>query len=111
MKKTLAALAFAVFGTGAVAKTLPMLTMVECNTDANQMLESVQDRYGEKPFAMGLGNVLEATTMQVVTGNMLMFVNPDTRTYTLLLIFGDDTACAMVSGEDFKPAFQTGDPS
>ena len=60
--------------------------------------------YGEQPFALGTAYA-EVPEYGTIEGVMMLTVNPDTRTYTVNMVFEQDNmVCMILSGDNFKPA-------
>jgi hypothetical protein len=73
---------------------------MQCSpVSADQMLE---EQYGEIEFLHGKAAIF-APNMQVFRTSMRMFVNPDTKTYTIMIELGE-MSCMLMSG-DLKDMF------
>lgn len=80
-----------------------LYTVSSCAT-INIASNSLRERYGEQPFALGTAYA-EVPEYGKIKGVLIMTVNPDTRTYTINIVFEEaDTVCMILSGDDFKPA-------
>lgn len=72
-----------------------------------QLKEILEERYDQEPFVIGLGAVKSATNFQVYQGLMLMYANPKTKSYTIIIYFEeDDVSCVLISGDQFQPAIR-----
>jgi hypothetical protein len=68
--------------------------VMQCSpVSADLMLEQ---QYGEIEFLRGQGSVF-APNMQIFSTRMRMFVNPDTKTYTVMIELGEKS-CMLLSG-------------
>lgn len=82
----------------------PMALTVMCDT-VDKMSALLQSRYGEKPIASGTG--LMMTQGQALSGQMLMWGNVETNSYSVTMDNGK-IMCMLLSGKDFGPAKQLG---
>jgi len=78
--------------------------MIQCTpVAADQMLEQL---YGELGFLEGDAQVFKPD-MTTATGKLRMFVNPDKpRSYTIMIEFGPELHCMVMSGESIGPMVQ-----
>jgi len=67
------------------------------------------ERYEEMPMLEGNAQTIIAPG-KVAQGKLRMFVNPDTRTYTLVFEVAEQMFCMMSSGDSLAPA-PIGDPT
>ena len=65
-------------------------------------------KYGELPMLEGDAQVI-AGPNRFVPGKMTMFVNPETKTYTVVFVVAGQMHCMITSGENLAPA-PAGDP-
>jgi len=88
-------------------KIIPLPFMLQCTpVAADEMLEKL---YGELGFLEGDGNVFKPD-MTIATGKMRMFIDPEKpRSWTIMIEFGPELHCMMMSGEDIGPMVD-GDP-
>ena len=82
----------------------PMALTVMCDT-VDKMSALLQSRYGEKPIASGTG--LMMTQGQALSGQMMMWGNVETNSYSVTMDNGK-IMCMLLSGKDFGPAKQLG---
>jgi hypothetical protein len=79
-------------------------SMLDCGKRA--ALAEITSRYNEKPFSLSTG-FLMTPRGQLVTGQTVMFLNPDTGTYTIIQYFEQESAlvdgCIIHSGINFQP--------
>jgi phage/plasmid primase-like uncharacterized protein len=68
-----------------------------------KMSDLVMNKYGEKPLFQGQGLQFAATNAQPYTSAMMMFVNQDTGTWSLVSLYPDGTACMVANGRKFEP--------
>jgi hypothetical protein len=60
--------------------------------------------YQELPLFTATGFQLSAATGELLGGRMMVWVNPDTGTWTLAVLYPDsEVACLIVSGHSFEP--------
>ena len=89
----------------AAAEPKKLMITMECDSDPSKLLDLAQGpQYQEIPFAGGKG-VLKPSAMggQPVPAELLITVNPDTRTFSILALFRDNHACLVLPGGDFAP--------
>ena len=113
--RTPVALALFVLGAGLVgygiAQTRSLehknvLISVPCYNDAATVAALLETQYGEIPLGESQSSMswLDAEgKVKEMFGIGIMFANPETRSYSNLLIFRDGSACVLSSGADFKP--------
>ena len=83
-----------------------VLTLEHDCAPSDQVLSYLEEEFGEQPFALGSAMV-KLPRGDEVEGILLMSVNPDTRTYTINILFDeDDMMCMLTSGDKFQPASQ-----
>jgi len=83
-----------------------VLTLEHDCAPADRVLSYLEEEFGEQPFALGSAMV-KLPRGDEVEGILLMSVNPDTRTYTINILFDeDDMMCMLTSGDKFQPASQ-----
>jgi hypothetical protein len=109
------ALGLFVLGAGLVgyglAQTRPLenkhvLISVPCYSDAVTVAALLEAQYGEIPLGQSLSNmnwIDREGKPKEMFGTSIMFANPQTRSYSNVLIFTDGSACVINSGSDFKP--------
>lgn len=72
---------------------------------SDELQQSLATTFNEIPFAIGQGDVESATGPEVYTGIMIMFVNPKTTTFTIVMHFEEkNISCVMTAGKGFQPA-------
>lgn len=67
------------------------------------------EKYGEKPFLDGSGQVVSEDTRLSYNGRIRMYLNPQTGSYTLLIDIKQQFTCMVISGNDAKPMQQGND--
>jgi len=83
-----------------------VLISVPCYVDAVTVTTLLAEQYGEIPLGQSLTNMnwLDGEgKLKELVGTGIMFANPQTRTYSNVLIFKDGSACVLNTGADFKP--------
>ena len=96
-----AALSLFLFTTHVVAEPRTFLSKVTCNSDRQKAFDIVEQNHGEEPFAMGKAVIMDARTNRIHTIDMVLTINMESRTYTIIGIFADGTGCIIGSGKDF----------
>lgn len=107
MFKLITGLVLSLFGTSvALAEESGRVNLYTVSTCAKmeQASKSLSQSYGEKPFALGTA-FAEVPEHGTIEGVLIITVNPDTRTYTINMVFEeDDMVCMILSGDTFMPA-------
>lgn len=76
---------------------------IQCRpTSPSTMLE---EQFGEIPMLQGGAIVLGSST-QVIPGKMMMFVNPETKSYTIGFNVNNELFCIVMSGGELQAAIQ-----
>jgi hypothetical protein len=65
----------------------------------------VGTEYGEKPFSKSKIILQSSKNARLFEGNLVLYVNPESKTYTLVVQFDDKVSCILGAGSDFAPAF------
>jgi hypothetical protein len=71
--------------------------------DVMSMTNTVVGKYGEQPLFKGMGIQFSAADGKGYAGSMMMFVNQDTGSWSLITLYGDGTGCMVASGKEFEP--------
>jgi hypothetical protein len=87
---------------GEKKELLAFYTTTFCDVSEN-VFGSLIAQYGEKPLAMGDGQVFSSSLGAVVEGQTIIFVNPKTFDFTVVMQFADGISCILTSGENFTP--------
>ena len=83
-------------------KLFPVL--LPCNTEPSSILNLVQDKYEELPFATAQG-LVQSQDGEWFNGLVIQTVNPETRTFSVIWIDPQSGAeCMVTTGKDFTPA-------
>ena len=80
-------------------KMLP--TFINC-TDI-KTLESMLSGYQEKQFSIGNGTVLIPAAPGRFDGKIRTYVNPETGSFTVVLMLNEEAGCIVIMGKDFGP--------
>lgn len=64
-------------------------------------LDEMLDKFNELPFAQSKSS--REVDKKEVTNQLIVFINPDTRSYTIVEQFSPKHVCILAVGEDFKP--------
>lgn len=75
----------------------------EC-TSTGIIEQFVQQEHGEQPFSKSKILLQSSKTARLYEGNLVIYVSPKTKTYTLVVQFDDNLSCILGSGIDFAPA-------
>jgi hypothetical protein len=76
---------------------------VECET-TGVVERIVQQEHGEHPFSTSKIILQSSKTARLYEGNLVIYINPKTKTYTLVVQFDGNISCVLGSGIDFAPA-------
>ena len=95
-----AALAFTV-ATTALAEPRTFYSEVTCNSDNRIAFDLVEKKHGEMGMAMGRAILKDARTQKIHKVDMVLALNVQTNTYTIIGVFEDGTGCILVTGMDF----------
>jgi hypothetical protein len=88
-------------------KTQLLLNMqVPCSEKGIKYLSDIVNKHGEQEFASGVVKIKPLMKPDMVTVDLLMYVNPKTSTFTIFSYqkVGDyNVACVIAGGTDFTP--------
>ena len=88
-------------------RTQLLLNMqVPCSQKGIEYLSDIVNKHGEQEFASGVFAIKPVSKPDLVTVDLLMYVNPKTRTFTIFSYqkVGDyNVACVLAGGTDFTP--------
>jgi hypothetical protein len=88
-------------------KTQLLLNMqVPCSEKGIKYLSDIVNKHGEQEFASGVVKIKPMMQPDMVTVDLLMYVNPKTSTFTIFSYqkVGDyNVACVIAGGTDFTP--------
>ena len=89
---------------------IPGVTMLPVPTPCGNIPldETYLEKYGELRFLEGDAQIF-AGPGQVINGVMRIFVNPDTKTFTIVLDIDGKLYCMLTSGKDLRAAM-SGEP-
>jgi hypothetical protein len=89
------------------SKTQLLLNMqVPCSEKGIKYLSDIVNKHGEQEFASGVVKIKPMMQPDMVTVDLLMYVNPKTSTFTIFSYqkVGDyNVACVIAGGTDFTP--------
>jgi hypothetical protein len=85
---------------------------LHCDTEPGKIVQMVQEKYGELPFATGQG-IVQNITGAWQSGIIIQTVNPEERSFSIIIsdpISGVE--CLLLAGNSFAPALiePKGDP-
>tara|TARA_B110000090_G_scaffold11346_1_gene11445 strand:- start:705 stop:1034 length:330 start_codon:yes stop_codon:yes gene_type:complete len=89
------------FTTHVIAEPRIFLSQVTCNSDGEKAFDIVEQNHGEEPLAMGKAIIMDARTKRMHTIDMVLTINMESRTYTIIGVFNDGTGCIIATGKDF----------
>ena len=89
------------FTTQAMAEPRTFLSKVTCNSDSQLPFDIVEEKHGEQRVAMGKMAIMDARTKLIHTIDMVLTINMESRTYTIIGVFNDGTGCIISSGKNF----------
>lgn len=71
--------------------------------DSKKIFQDLTKQYGEEPIALGKGMMRSSQTQQYYEGNMVLWKNKTSATWTLTMTpKGDEaTTCYVISGTEF----------
>ena len=88
-------------------KTQLLLNMqVPCSEQGIDYLSDIVNKHGEQEFASGVVKIKPMMQPDMVTVDLLMYVNPKTSTFTIFSyqkVGGFNVACVIAGGTDFTP--------
>ena len=79
---------------------------VPCSDQGIEYLSDIVNKHGEQEFASGVFAIKPLMKPDMVTVDLLMYVNPKTRTFTIFsyqTVGGYNVACVIAGGTDFTP--------
>ena len=84
---------------------LPMklLTGIRCYTQ-EQLNDLIVKSYGELPFAFGDGIIERPDKPEFLMVPLEIYVNPETRSYSIVVVMAEGVGCIIGSGRNFSPA-------
>jgi len=103
--KTILTLTAAGFAAATLAAPVEFNTSHTCD-DAQKILNFTVNEFNETPLLQGIGFPVyydEHSVKSETEAHMMLFVNQDTGTWSLIYTFGDGTACIMADGAAFEP--------
>ena len=101
IKLIIAASFLFLFTTHAVAEPRMFLSQVTCNSDGEKAFDIVEQNHGEQRVAMGKSVIMDARTKRIHSIDMVLTINMESRTYTIIGVFNDGTGCIISSGKNF----------
>lgn len=98
------------FGGNAFAEPRRLAVILECDTELADILDMVQTKYKEQPFATGkmlLQVMMPNGVAQWTETDMLMTVNPTApdKSFSVIAGFANGHGCVLVPGKGFAPSF------
>jgi len=83
-------------------KLMPI--MLECDSEPKKLFDLVtNEQYGEDPFAAGKVIVRSAVTGGFANVQAYMLVNSESRSFSIIGVFEDGSACLLLNGNSFAP--------
>lgn len=79
----------------------------QCTFPADEMVNLVENKYGEIAFAEGEAVLQSYNTGKHQFATFKLYVNPDEQTWSLVTFMNQGPACLISSGTGFKPALNT----
>ena len=106
--RILAVLLVFVLATSAHAEPKMMGVITQCDDEPGKVMQMVQERYNELPFSIGEG-VIQNIQGAWIRGEMLMFVNPSSGSYSIILREpATGVECLLLAGGKLRPATGSG---
>jgi hypothetical protein len=81
-------------------------TLIDCGP-YDEILAIVQGQYGEEPFAI-FEAFIQIPSGQVITGPSALYVNRETRTWSVVVEIESSGLCIVQMGRNFGPASKPG---
>ena len=88
--------------TQAAAEPRIFFSQITCNSDKRIPFEYLKEKSGESGMAMGKMVIQDARTKIIHAIDMTLMVNMEAKTFTMIGVFPDGTACIVGSGKDFS---------
>ena len=85
----------------ALAQQQKIFTVAQLCDPVETMMQTIA-KYQEEPLFQAK-TIQQHTSGQWFEGSTMMFVNPDTQTYSMLTLYPDGTACMTAVGTEFQP--------
>lgn len=98
-------LALSLFATPTYAEPIEFNTTHLCD-DYKNIVKYVMSEFGETALFKGTGVPVyynEKNAKEEMEAYMVFFVNQNTSTWSMIYLFGDETACIMEDGMGFEP--------
>ena len=76
-------------------------SFINCTDTAN--LETIIGNYSEIPFSKGEGTILIPSPPGRFQGEIRTYVNPESGSFTLVLMLDETVGCILVMGRNFSP--------
>ena len=67
-----------------------------------QMLAIVDKQFGEVPYIQGDGLAAATDGVQFINTQVIVSINPETRTFTVVEIINPQLACVIAGGENVR---------
>lgn len=85
---------------------LRMGIALECDSKVQNMLDLVQDKYGEQPFVTGQG-LVQNITGKWQAAEVMMLVNPESKSFSVIIMDPvSGLACMLLAGQKFGVALR-----
>ena len=68
--------------------------------------EKIEQEYGELPFVGGDAQVMSIEPGKAYQGEIRIFVNPETQSYTILFDLQDQLSCLLTTGNRLEPIYR-----
>jgi len=78
-------------------------TSLECR-ESGVLENYVKNEFAEIPFTESKVFLQSSKNGRLFEGNLVLYINPETKTYSLIVGFEDGVSCMLGSGVDFAPA-------
>jgi hypothetical protein len=73
-----------------------------CDMDVSNILELVQTKYGEVPFATATGLMQLTNGGRWISGNIVQTINPQSNSFSLIMMDPETgMGCMIIAGRDF----------
>lgn len=95
------------------AEPVMMGIALQCDSQPGKIIQMVQDKYGEIPFATAKG-IVQNITGRWQSGIIIQTVNPQARSFSIIIQDPQGgTECLLLAGNSFAPVLNVvpeGDP-
>jgi len=106
LARILAPLLVFFLATASLAQAEPRMMGIalQCDSEPGKIIQMVQDKYGEIPFAVAEG-IVQNITGRWQSGIIIQTVNPEAQSFSIIIQDPQGgTECLLLAGSKFSPA-------